>query len=187
MHLNILLAINKDTVDYATVVAAVAAVIIIPITIWGIKISSNSKIERQKLELSVKPRLWLNGAGYKGLSGELTIDLNNKGEAAYIDDFRLLSGAIILHSKSVPWDLEKGSQRNIYASSTGTQHIKDCEYGIEILYHNALNQPQHAIIKGIGNNVKIIIDEPLNSGKSGYIRKIIEILTKINPFTHQFI
>ncbi len=39
-------------------------------------------IEEKKMKLSVKPNLWLNGAGYSGYNGELRIDLNNKGEDA---------------------------------------------------------------------------------------------------------
>jgi len=120
------------------------------------------EIEEQKLRLSVQPRLWLNGAGYSGSQGTLQIDLNNKGETAYIDDFIVLSGDIELHSKSIPYELDKGSRRYIFGRDNGTVHIKDAEYEIEILYHNSLNQPYHAIIKGKGQYAKIVIDEPLS-------------------------
>jgi len=118
-------------------------------------------IEEQKLRLSVQPRLWLNGANYVGWTGELEIDLNNKGEVAHLDDFVVLFGDIMLHSKSVPYDLEKGERRYIFARNMGAKHIKDTVYSIEILYHNALNQPYHAIINGMGATARIVEDEPI--------------------------
>ena len=42
-------------------------------------------IEEKKLRLSVQPRLWLNGAGYRAADGTLKIDLNNKGEVKSSD------------------------------------------------------------------------------------------------------
>lgn len=127
----------------------------------GEAMSKLQAIEEQKLRLSVQPRLWLNGAGYRGADGSLEIDLNNKGEVAHIDDFKLLSGDIVLHSKTVPWDLEKGDRRYIFGRANGNSHIKDAEYEIEILYHNAIKQPYHAIVKGKGATAKIVLDEPL--------------------------
>lgn len=117
------------------------------------------EIEEQKLRLSVQPRLWLNGAGYTGYNGELKIDLNNKGEVAYIDDFNLISGDIVLHSKSIPYELEKGEQRYIFGRQSGSTHIKDCKYEIEILYHNSLKHPYRAVIKGEGAHAKLVSDE----------------------------
>lgn len=119
------------------------------------------EIEEKKLRLSVQPRLWLNGAGYTGYTGEWYFDLNNKGEVAYIDAIDLLSGDIVLHPLSFPFELEKGAQRNIRGKDNGTKHIKDSEFEIEILYHNTLGQPYHGIVKGIGANAKLILDEQL--------------------------
>ncbi|MGZ3767618.1 MAG: hypothetical protein ACXVA2_23340 [Mucilaginibacter sp.] len=151
--------ISKSTLDIVVIIGVIAAVIIVPITIWGIFKTSNSKIEEQKLLLSVKPRLWLNGAGYKGYNREFFIDLNNKGEVAHLDDFILLGGDIVLHSKSVPYDLESNEQRNIYGRAPGIKPVQDCQYEIEILYHDRLNNKYHAIVSGKGANVKMVVDE----------------------------
>jgi len=119
-------------------------------------------IEEQRLRLSVKPRLWLNGAGYKGYNGEMHVDLNNKGEVAHLDNFNLLAGDIVLHSFSLPFDLEKGGHRNIYGRSNGAKHIMDTDYTIEILYHDALNHHYRAVIKGKGASAKLVSDESLD-------------------------
>ena len=112
------------------------------------------EIEEQKLKLSVKPLLWLNGAGINYL-GELQIDLNNKGELARLKEFKLNSNDIELHSLSLPYDLEKGQRRYIYGRSNGRKHIKDCVYEIEVIYEDKLNNEFTTTIKGKGANVEI--------------------------------
>lgn len=112
-------------------------------------------IEEKKLKLSVAPVLWLNGAGIRP-DGELKIDLNNKGERAILDDFVLKSGEITLHNKSVPYDLEKGERRYIYGKAKDGKPIKDCEFEIEVLYHDALNNKFSLILNGKGPIVKIL-------------------------------
>lgn len=117
-------------------------------------IAKLQEIEEKKLKLSVAPVLWLNGAGTRH-TGELQIDLNNKGERAIIDDFVLMSGEITLHSKSVPYDLEKGERRYIFARANGSKPISECEYEIEVLYHDSLNNKFSMILTGKGARVKI--------------------------------
>ena len=118
-------------------------------------------IEEKKLKLSVQPNLWLNGAGYKGYDGELSIDLNNKGEDAKLLEFNLISDDIVLHSLSLPWDLDKGERRNIYGRRKGSKHIKDAEYEIDLVYEDRLHNRYVSKIKGTGNNVKIVSTEEL--------------------------
>ena len=113
------------------------------------------EIEENRLKLSVAPVLWLNGAGTSP-SGELHIDLNNKGERAILDDFILMSGDITIHSKSIPYDLEKGERRNIFGRTNGNKSISECEYEIEVLYHDSLNYKFSMILKGKGAYVKIV-------------------------------
>ncbi|WP_343705889.1 hypothetical protein [Flavobacterium sp.] len=114
------------------------------------------EIEEKKLKLSVKPNLWLNGVGYSGYDGELKIDLNNKGEDAKLLEFNLTSNDIILHSLSLPWDLEKGERRYIFGRQKGGKHIKDCEYEVDVIYQDKLDNKYLSKIKGIGANAKII-------------------------------
>lgn len=114
------------------------------------------EIEEKKLKLSVKPNLWLNGAGYKGYDGELTIDLNNKGEDAKLLEFNLTSDDIILHSLSLPYDLDKGQRRYIFGRQKGSKHIKDCDYEIDVIYQDKLENKYLSKIKGTGANAKII-------------------------------
>lgn len=114
------------------------------------------EIEAKKLKLSVLPILSTNGAGYNGSHGELNIKLSNKGEPAKLLDFILSEPSdIVLHSKSVPYDLEKGARRNIYGRTKGDKHIKDCEYKITILYQDKLLNKYRVLITGKGASVKI--------------------------------
>jgi len=121
----------------------------------GASMAKLHEIEEKKLKLSVAPVLWLNGAGTR-YTGELQIDLNNKGERAILDDFILKSGEITLHSKSIPYDLEKGERRYIFGRANGNKSISECEYEIEILYHDSLNNKFSMILKGKGALVKIV-------------------------------
>jgi hypothetical protein len=113
------------------------------------------KLEEQKLKLSVKPKLWLNGAGYSIHKGELKIDLHNKGEDAELLDFKLKSDDIKLHSCNLPYDLDKGKRRYIYAKQTGNKQIMNCEYEIDVIFKDKLNNKYISKIKGNGANVRI--------------------------------
>jgi len=121
-----------------------------------IAIQQLREIEEKKLKLSVKPNLWLNGAGYRGNEGELKIDLNNKGESAKLLEFNLTSNDIVLHSLSLPYDLEKGQRRFIFGRQKGDKHIKDCQYQIEVIYEDRLENKYSTIIDGVGSLAKII-------------------------------
>jgi len=114
------------------------------------------EIEEKKLKLSVKPNLWLNGVGYKGYDGELQIDLNNKGEDAKLLEFNLHSEDIILHSLSLPYDLDKGQRRYIFGRQKGEKHIKDCIYEIDVIYEDKLENRYLTKIKGQGAKAKIV-------------------------------
>lgn len=126
-----------------------------------VAISQLKEIEEKKLKLSVKPNLWLNGAGYKGYDGELNIDLNNKGEDAKLLEFNLLSDDIILHSLHLPYDLDKGQRCYIFGRQKGNKHIKDCEYEIDVIYQDKLENKYVAKIKGKGANVKIVENQEI--------------------------
>lgn len=114
------------------------------------------EIEEKKLKLSVKPNLWLNGVGYKGLDGELTIGLNNKGEDAKLLEFNLTSDDIILHSLSLPYDLDKGQRTYIFGRQKGSKHIMVCDYEIDVIFLDRLENRYLSKIKGTGANAKII-------------------------------
>ena len=127
------------------------------------------EIEEKKIKLSVKPDLWLNGAGIIGHSGELRIDLNNKGERARLLEFNLKSDDIILHSQGLPYDLEKGSARYIFGRAKGKKHIQDCVYEIDVVYSDKLENIYLSAIEGKGMYVKITstkeIEEPVHNNK----------------------
>ncbi|WP_378411392.1 hypothetical protein [Rhodocytophaga aerolata] len=112
-------------------------------------------VEQRKLKLSVKPKLWLNGASTNGASGDIKIDLNNKGETAYIKDIKLLSGNINLHSLSLPYELNKSERRYIFGRTTGENHISNTSYTIEVSYEDELGNKFISIIEGVGPKATI--------------------------------
>jgi hypothetical protein len=114
------------------------------------------EIEEKKLKLSVKPNLWVNGGGYNGYDGELKIYLINKGEDARLLEFRLTSDDIMLHSLSLPYNLDKGKERFIFGRKIGSKHISDSEYEIDVIYEDKLENKYLSKIKGTGSNAKII-------------------------------
>lgn len=113
------------------------------------------EIEEKKLKLSVRPNLWLNGGTTLGLTGELKIWLNNKGETAILTDFDLISGDIELHSKHLPYELEKGKERFIFGRAIKGKSISDVTYKIDVKYKDVLENKFIAKIEGKGANVKI--------------------------------
>jgi hypothetical protein len=114
------------------------------------------EIEEKKLKLSVKPNLWLNGAGYSGSTGELSIGLNNKGEVAMLQKFELKSDDIELHNHHLPYELEKGERRYIYGRTKNNKHIMDSQYEIDVEYIDKIGNKYMSKISGNGSNAKII-------------------------------
>ncbi|WP_290568095.1 hypothetical protein [Leeuwenhoekiella sp. UBA6783] len=118
------------------------------------------EIEEKKMKLSVRPNLWLNGATTIGMSGELKIWLNNKGETAILTDFNLIAGQIELHSKHLPYELEKGKERFIFGRAINGKSINEATYQIEVKYKDVLENKFIAKIEGKGASVKITEVKP---------------------------
>lgn len=117
--------------------------------------SKQYELSVKKINLLTAPNLWLNGGSATGATGELTIDLNNKGEVAFLDDIRLISGAVILHNLHIPYELEKEKRRLIFARANTDKSINNSEYEIELDYHDKLNNKFTLSIEGIGSQVRI--------------------------------
>lgn len=105
---------------------------------------------------SVKPDLWLDGAGYKGYEGELHIDINNKGEDAKLLELRCSSEDIVLFCLNLPYNLEKGQRRYIFGKQNGVKHIQYCEYEIDVIYTDKLGTKYLTKIKGKGGIARIV-------------------------------
>jgi len=112
-------------------------------------------IENQKLNLSVKPELRLDGSHYNGTDGDLNITIENIGERAILTRFDLISEDIVLHNEHLPYTLQRDSQRKIFGRTKGETHIKDCEYQIDIHYTDKIGNLYVSVIKGNGINNRI--------------------------------
>lgn len=107
-------------------------------------------IENQKLNLSVKPELRLDGSRYNGTDGEMDIKIENIGERAKLIKFDLSSEDIILHNEHLPHILQNGDSRRIFARAIRDTHIKDCKYKIEIHYFDKIGNLYISTIDGVG-------------------------------------
>ncbi len=114
------------------------------------------EIEEKKLRLSVEPNLWTNGGGYNGSTGEFNLDLNNKGETAFIQEFINNTSEVTLYNNALPYELEKGANRKISGRQSGDKHIKDCDIDIDVIYTDRLKNQFSSKIKGTGINIKIV-------------------------------
>ncbi|MPL95106.1 hypothetical protein SDC9_41270 [bioreactor metagenome] len=112
-------------------------------------------IEEQKIKLSVKPNIWTNGGMEKGYQNELQIDISNKGEVANLLEFRLISDDLTLHNLHLPYELEKGKGRYIFAKGKSNKAIKNCEYQIDVIYEDSLKNRYCSTFIGKGAIAKI--------------------------------
>ena len=80
-------------------------------------------------------------------------------ETAIWSQINLLNGDLQLHSLSIPWEMEKDTNRKIFGRSIGQKYISDVDYEIELIYSDVLENKYRLVIKGHGPNAKIISDE----------------------------
>ncbi len=109
-------------------------------------------LSEEQLVLSVRPDLYKNGASVRPVDGAISIDLLNRGENARLVKFNTTSPDITLLDNSLPWVLEKDSERLILAKSNG-KNPNDCEYVIEVVYEDKLNNQYKININGKGAHV----------------------------------
>lgn len=103
----------------------------------------------EQLMLSVRPDLHKNGAQTRPDDGNILIDLLNRGEQARLLEFNSESPDITLHSKSLPYVLEKDSERKIICRTNG-KNPNDCEYLITVVYEDKLKNKYKIDITGKG-------------------------------------
>jgi hypothetical protein len=113
------------------------------------------EIEEEKFKLSVKPYLWINGVSYNSTSNEMKVDINNKGETANLIDFKVVKSNITLHNLSLPYELEKGSNRYIFGEYRDSGRFEKCEYEIDVIFQDKFGTKYYSKIKGKGTNAKI--------------------------------
>lgn len=121
-------------------------------------------IEQKKLKLSARPFLWLNGASARGYDGELSIDLNNKGEDAELLQINLKSQDIVLQPTKLPFTLEKGQRLNIFGRKIGGKPIHNSDYEIDVVYQDKLENKYLIRIQGTGARVQIVETKELPEG-----------------------
>ncbi len=109
-------------------------------------------LSEEQLVLSVRPDLYKNGTRVRPDDGNIMIDLLNRGEHARLIEFNSTSPDITLHSKSLPYVLEKNSERLVIARSNG-KNPNDCEYIIEVVYEDKLSNQYKINISGKGAHV----------------------------------
>lgn len=114
--------------------------------------------ENKKLNLLVKPDLRIIRSMSQGTDGELEITIENIGEKAILKKFNLVSDDIILHNEHLPYVMEKGTNRKIFAKTKTAKHIIDSTYIIEVFFTDKLENEYKSIIEGKGIDCKISIN-----------------------------
>lgn len=120
------------------------------------QIDALSKIaffEEEKLRLSLMPDLYKNGAMSRPADGEISFELLNRGGNARLIDFSTKSEDVILHSKTLPYVLEKDAERLVFLRSRG-KHTNDCEYDVIITYEDKSKNIYQLSVTGKGPEVK---------------------------------
>jgi len=105
------------------------------------------------LLLRALPDLYKNGALTRPVERDIHIDLLNRGEQARLLEFNTVSDDITLHSKSLPYVLEKGAERKIFAHANNNKSPNDCEYVIEVIFEDKLQNKYRIEISGKGSHV----------------------------------
>ena len=120
-------------------------------------------LEHEKLKLSAKPKLWLNGASMQNKNNELQIDLNNKGERAILTRFEVLRGSVHVTNLNLPYDLEKGSNCLIFMRTPKNVDVRNVGYQIRIFYEDEVGTRYESVIEGIGTKVELVRTEEVQS------------------------
>lgn len=111
-----------------------------------------ARASEEELMLSVRPDLYKNGASANAKDGLIKIDLLNRGEQTKLLEFNLTSEDVKLVSKSLPYVLEKGKERLIFAQSS-QKNPNQCEYEIQLVYEDKLGNQFELDINGVGPEV----------------------------------
>jgi len=142
------------------VITAIAALTAVGILYVNVK---NRQDSRKQLKLSVKPNLWLNSVsqsnGYQRGShfkGELNFDILNNGETATMLELKLNSNDVLLHNLHLPRDIENGGKWFFSSNTKGQKSVQSCEYEIDIIYSDKLENRYLSKIKGKGTYAKIV-------------------------------
>ncbi|MCP1994629.1 hypothetical protein [Flavobacterium sp. HSC-61S13] len=117
-------------------------------------LTSLKDIENQKLNLSIRPDINLNGSGYQGTDGEWHLGIENTGEKTTLTKLELISDGLILHNEHIPFVMEKKSTRKIFARTNTTKHVKDCKFELKIYHTDKIGNLHIVIFKGIGSTVR---------------------------------
>lgn len=115
-----------------------------------LELQKQNTLSEKKFKISIKPNLYLHGSILSGHSGELQINIHNKGELAIITKLILASNDIISYNENLPWIIENGSSRYFFFRTKGEKNINDCEYEIKIIYEDKAQNEYQIKIRGIG-------------------------------------
>lgn len=117
----------------------------------------------KQVEISVLPELWTNGISLDANGTDFKIDLSNRGEIAKLVEFRLDSEDIILHNEHLPQDLLKGENRWIFCKSKGIKRHEECNYTIQVIYSNKINNEYILEIEPTKNGIPVIVKDEKKS------------------------
>jgi len=114
------------------------------------------EIEERKLRLSVAPSIRTAGGSSSGSSGEFKINYTNDGDTATIKNIETLSEDVLINNQIFPITLKKGQTLTLSGRPKKNKHVNECIYELNIFYLDKLGNSYEIIIKGQGDQHKII-------------------------------
>ncbi|PCJ87835.1 MAG: hypothetical protein COA57_03965 [Flavobacteriales bacterium] len=86
----------------------------------------------------------------------MNFDILNNGETATMLELKLNSNDVLLHNLHLPRDIENGGKWFFSSNTKGQKSVQSCEYEIDIIYSDKLENRYLSKIKGKGTYAKIV-------------------------------
>jgi hypothetical protein len=132
--------------------------ILIPIVMFNWREDTNLiELEERRLRLMVKPRIWSNGGGYRGLERIINVSVDNRGELCYVDNFVVISGdEIDLYKWEAAVTLPKDGSIRITGTIVSEKHPRDVEFRLRIFYRDQENNRYETVIDWRNATTRVI-------------------------------
>jgi hypothetical protein len=112
--------------------------------------------------MAVKPGIWCNSSGRRGAEKEFHVDVDNRGEIAFLDKIEFLEGDEILlrnwNSTTIP--IEKNGTLKI-TGNYGSLNPDTMNFKFAIHYHDREEYNYETIYEWKGGQAKILLTKEL--------------------------
>lgn len=100
-----------------------------------------NRLFEKRIRMQVRPIIWSNGSGIRPFESKFTVDINNRGELAFLDRIEFLEGDNVFirdwNSSTIPIEAKDGSI--IISGDYGDQNPEEMKFRFLIRYHDSEN------------------------------------------------